>query len=143
MTDDRDQMDHEITGSKVLIVEDGPDNLHLLELFFETSGFTRVHATSDARNVEELVRELEPELVLLDLHMPHVNGIELMRRITNTVDRRIPMIVTSGDLSPENRKAGKEAGATDFLGKPYEMGALRMKVERALGQTRGGADPSA
>lgn len=127
-------MGDEIRDSKILIVEDDADNIYLLELFFETSGYTNVHATSDARNVEGLVRDLSPELILLDLHMPHVDGLEVMRRIQEAVPgHEIPMIVVSGDISPENRKIGKEVGATDFLGKPYQMGALLNKVEHALG----------
>ena len=133
----------EINSARILLVEDDPDNLHLLELFFETSGFTDVHATSDSRNVEALVRELDPQLVLLDLHMPHVDGLELMHRIQEALPHRIPMIVASGDPSPENRRAGREAGATDFVAKPYDMGLLLTKVERALGDPTPWASGSA
>ena len=137
-------MDEELRNAKILIVEDDPDNVHLLELFFETSGFTDVHATSDARNVEGLVRELEPKLILLDLHMPHVDGLEVMRRIQEAdPDHEIPMIVMSGDISAENRKIGMEVGATDFLGKPYEMSALLSKVEKALTESQAKAQQSA
>ena len=133
-------MAEDIRNSKILIVEDDADNVHLLELFFETSGFTDVHATSDARNVEGLVRDLEPELILLDLHMPHVDGLEVMRRVQEAVPgHEIPMIVMSGDISPEKRKIGVEVGATDFLGKPYEMAALLQKVEQALGAPKSDA----
>ena len=137
-------MTEELRSSRILIVEDDPDNVHLLELFFETSGFTNVHATSDARNVDSLVAELEPDVILLDLHMPHLDGLEVMRRIQEAVPgHEIPMIVMSGDISPENRKIGTEVGATDFLGKPYEMGALLEKVESALAESKAGADQSA
>lgn len=126
--------DESITDQKILIVEDDQDNLHLLELFFETSGFTNVHATSDSRNVEKLVGEIEPALILMDLHMPHVDGLEVLRRIQTERGNgnEIPAIVMSGDISPDIERAGTDAGATDFLGKPYEMGALMAKVERAL-----------
>ena len=128
--------DESIRDSRILIVEDDADNVHLLELFFETSGFTNVHATSDARNVDTLVAEIEPALILLDLHMPHVDGLEVMRRIQEAVPgHEIPTIVMSGDISPENQRAGEKIGATDFLGKPYEMSALLDKVEAALSET--------
>ena len=131
------KMTDELKSSRILIIEDDPDNVHLLELFFETSGFSDVHATSDARNVENLVAELEPALILLDLHMPHVDGLEVMRRIQEAVPGHdIPVIVLSGDISPENRRAGEEIGATDFLHKPYEMQNLLDKVESALGEPR-------
>ena len=134
----------EAKTAKILIVEDDPDNVHLLELLFETSGYANVHATSDARNVASLVDELEPDLILLDLHMPHVDGLEVMRQIQEAVPGHdIPMIVTSGDISPENRKAGKEVGATDFVGKPYEMSHLLSRVEKALDDARRNAGQSA
>ena len=137
-------MTEELRSSRILIVEDDPDNVHLLELFFETSGFTNVHATSDARNVDSLVAELEPEVILLDLHMPHVDGLEVMRRIQEAVPgHEIPMIVMSGDISPENRRIGTEVGATDFLGKPYEMSALLQKVESALAESKSEAEQPA
>lgn len=137
-------MGDDIRDSKILIVEDDADNVYFLELFFETSGFTNVHATSDARNVEGLVRDLDPELILLDLHMPHVDGLEVMRRVQEAIPgHEITMIVMSGDISPENRKIGKEVGATDFLRKPYEMGALLHKVEQALGASKTEAQHSA
>lgn len=130
-------MGEDIKNCKILIVEDDADNIHLLELFFETSGYTNIHATSDARNVEGLVIELDPELILLDLHMPHVDGLEVMRRVQEAVPgHEIPMIVTSGDISATNRRIGAEVGATDFLGKPYEMSALLHKVEQALAAPR-------
>ncbi|MBW3594785.1 MAG: response regulator [Actinobacteria bacterium] len=137
-------MSDDIRNSKILIVEDDADNVHLLELFFETSGFTDVHATSDARSVEALVRKLDPDLLLLDLHMPHVDGLEVMRRVQEAVpEHEIPMIVMSGDISPENRRIGAEMGATDFLGKPYEMSALLHKVEQALGASKTSAQQNA
>ena len=137
-------MDENISKSRILIVEDDPDNVHLLELFFETSGFSNVHATSDARNVDALVAEIEPDVILLDLHMPHIDGLEVMRRIREVVPgHEIPMIVLSGDISPENRKIGIEVGATDFLGKPYEMSQLLEKVESALAQASEKSEPAA
>ena len=130
-------MNEQLRKARILIVEDDPDNVQLLELFFETSGYSDVHATSDARNVDALVAEIEPDLILLDLHMPHVDGLEVMRRIQEAVPgHEIPMIVLSGDISPENRKIGIEVGATDFLGKPYEMSSLLQKVETALAEAQ-------
>ena len=137
-------MSDELKDCRILIVEDDPDNLSLLELFFETSGFSDVHATSDARNVDSLVAEIDPALILLDLHMPHMDGIEVMRRIQEAVPgHEIPMIILSGDLSPENVEAGKEGGATDFLDKPYEMSSLLTKVENALAEAREKSQQSA
>lgn len=136
-------MDKDLSDSRILIVEDDADNVHLLELFLETSGFSDVHATSDARNVDSLVAEIDPDLILLDLHMPHIDGLEVMRRIQEAVPgHEIPVIVLSGDISPANRKMGMEIGATDFLGKPYEMSHLLSKVESALTGTKGNSEPA-
>jgi len=120
-------------SSTILIVEDDPDAVHLLELFFQTSGFSNVHSTSDARDVEGLVQDLAPDLILMDLHMPHVDGLEVMRRVRQTVPgHAIPTIVMSGDITPRTRQLGREVGATDFLSKPYQMRMLLHKVAQAL-----------
>ena len=133
-------MTDELKKSRILIVEDDPDNVHLLVVLFETSGYTNIHATSDARNVEGLVDELEPDLILLDLHMPHIDGLEVMRRIQESAPgHEIPTIVLSGDISSEKRRIGKEVGATDFLVKPYEFTDLLTKVENALSGSRRGS----
>lgn len=119
--------------SQLLVLDDDPDNVHLMRLLFETSGFTKVHATSDPANIEGLLGELEPDVVLLDLHMPGLGGIEVMRRIQEALpDRRIPVIVVSGDTSRENRRVAEAVGAVDFIAKPFDMGSLVATVERAL-----------
>ncbi len=127
----------DIKDSTILIIENDADTVFLLELLFETSGFTNVHATSDPRNVESLVRDLDPDLVLLDLHMPEVDGIEVMRRIEEEIPGHdIQMILMSGDVSPEKRRIGMEAGATHFVAKPYDLSTLVTKVEDALGHSK-------
>lgn len=123
----------DIANCKILIVEDDPDNLHLLSLYLETVGFTDVIGTSESKNVLELVEQRMPDLILLDLHMPGVDGFEVMDRIGRAVPgHKIPMIVMSGDVTTEVRQTGEQIGATDFLGKPFEMKTLLSTVERAL-----------
>ena len=127
-------MSDQTKAAKILIVEDDPDNLRVLEVMFESSGYKNVHGTSDARKVARLLEELAPDIVLLDLHMPHIHGVDIMRTIRkSTANRPIHMIVTSGDISPESRRAGEEMGAAAFVVKPYEMSTLIQTVEKALG----------
>lgn len=133
-------MDDRLRQSQLLVLDDDPDNVHLMQLLFETSGFTRVHACSDPRDIEGLLGQLEPDVVLLDLHMPGLGGIEVMRRIQETVpDRRIPVIVVSGDVSPENQRVAEAAGAIGFVAKPFDTGSLVATVEKALNDSKDAA----
>ena len=120
--------------ASILIVEDDADNLHLLEVFFGSSGFDNVHGTSDGRNLSDLVSDIEPELILMDLHMPHVDGLDVMRSIRDIpAGAEVPIIVASGDITPEARRAAEALDVSVFLTKPYEMSVLLQCVEQALG----------
>lgn len=119
--------------ASILVVEDDVDNLHLLEVFFGSSGYENVHGTTDGRKIAELVTEIEPDLVLLDLHMPHVNGLDLILNIREVpAGKEVPIIVASGDVTPESRRAAEKLNVSVFLTKPYEMTVLLQSVEQAL-----------
>ena len=127
-------MDEEVRRARILLVEDDRDNLQLMELMFETNGFTNVHSTMDPRRVVDIVAEDPPDIMLLDLHMPHMDGLALIEEIAKVIpsDPFLPIVLISGEVSREIKERASELGATGFLPKPYEMSGLIELVEESL-----------
>lgn len=127
-------MDEELLHARILVVEDDRDNLQLMELMFETNGFTNVHSTMDPRRVVDIVAADAPDIMLLDLHMPHIDGLALIEEIAKVIpaDPYLPIVLISGDVSREIKERALELGATGFLPKPYEMSGLIELVEESL-----------
>ncbi|MFQ3580816.1 MAG: HD domain-containing phosphohydrolase [Chloracidobacterium sp.] len=110
-----------IRDARILVVDDLELNIKLLENLLAEAGYRRVFSTTDARQVAELYRELSPDLVLLDLHMPHRNGFQVMEDLREIErDSYIPVLVLTGLPDHATRLRALEAGARDFLSKPFE-----------------------
>jgi putative two-component system response regulator len=128
----------ELTDACIMIVEDDRDNRQLLELTFRTNGYMNVLEVSDGRRAVEVFTENQPDMVLIDQHMPHVDGVDIIRDINDLVpdDEFLPIVMLSGDVSADVRRRATECGASDFLLKPYEMSALIEIVESCLRRRR-------
>jgi putative two-component system response regulator len=118
----------------ILIVDDDPTNLRLLRRVLESSGFANVHTAGDAASAEALFAEAQPDIVLLDLHMPGTDGLELMRRLRLRLapGEFLPMVMLTGDLSPDVRRNALAGGAIDFLTKPFELDEVRLRIRNLL-----------
>jgi putative two-component system response regulator len=127
-------MDNDLTQACIMIVEDDFDNRQLLELTFRTSGYPNVLEVSDGRKAVAVFAENRPDMVLVDQHMPHVDGVDIIRDINDLVPEGefLPIVMLSGDVSADVRRRATECGASDFLLKPYEMSALIELVESSL-----------
>jgi CheY-like chemotaxis protein len=109
------------TNMKILIVDDEPVNVALLEAMLDVSGYTRVKSTTDSRLALETCTKFEPDLILLDLLMPHVDGfaiLESLRAHSNEI--YLPIVVLTADMTEEAKLRALKAGATDFLHKPLD-----------------------
>jgi putative two-component system response regulator len=109
-------------------------NLFLVRQLLERAGYTRVHATTDPSRVPALFVETEPDLVVLDLHMPRMDGFELMRRLAPVAGGRtgVPFLVLTADVTEEMRRQALESGARDFLTKPFSPNELLLRVRNLL-----------
>ncbi len=121
---------------RILIVDDEPTNIALLEAFLENIG-AEVHSVADSRQVERAFMEFEPDLVLLDLHMPDPDGLEVLRRLRGARASLgfLPVIVLTGDTGKVARNSALLLGANDFLTKPLERDEVVLRVRNLL-QTR-------
>jgi EAL domain-containing protein (putative c-di-GMP-specific phosphodiesterase class I) len=119
---------------RILIVDDTPSNVRLLERMLFSAGYPHVTGTGEAEAALAVYRETQPDLVLLDLHMPHLDGLEVMAQILGEVPTGdfLPVIVVTADASGAARNGALEAGATDFLTKPFEYAEVVLRVRNLL-----------
>lgn len=121
----------------ILIVDDEPANVRLLQRMLAVAGYPNVHTTTSAADALALFVRLTPDIVLLDLHMPEMDGIELMRRFQAMLAPGdfLPMVMLTGDLSPDVRQRALAEGAIDFVTKPFEVSEVLLRIRNLL-QTR-------
>jgi putative two-component system response regulator len=118
----------------ILAVDDEEVNLVVLRRLLEEAGYTRVHTVSDPTRVPRLFAEMEPDLVVLDLHMPKMDGFELMERLAPTAGGPggVPFLVLTADATEEAKRRALSSGARDFLTKPFSATELLLRVRNLL-----------
>jgi len=122
--------------ARILIIDDEPLNIDLLRRLLEKSGFTRIESTSDPRESASLYVKYRPDLILLDLHMPHLSGLEVMDQLNQIAEASyLPILVLTGDLAPEARQEALSRGAKDFVSKPFHADEILLRI-RTLLETR-------
>ncbi|MGH8727444.1 MAG: response regulator [Burkholderiales bacterium] len=122
---------------KILYVEDNEDNVALLKTWLELeSDLETIVATDGAQGVQLAVREA-PDLVLMDLYLPVMDGFEAIRLIkANSATRRIPIVALSAHTMAEDRAKAYAAGCDDFETKPIVFTRLLDKIRRLLAGER-------
>ncbi len=118
--------------SRILIVDDDPSHVDLLEQKLELLGYETISATNGQEALEKVTAE-SPDLVILDLMMPVMDGFTVCRTLKeNEETRLIPILVMTALASVDDRVKGTEAGADDFLTKPVNDRELKARIETAL-----------
>lgn len=124
-------------GATILIVDDNEQNCLVLHLILTDAGFGNLII---ARNGQEALAEVAhqmPDLILLDVMMPVLNGYEVTQRIRTTYpDQYIPIILLSALEDPQERMKGIQAGANDFVSKPFDKGELLARMDSVLERKR-------
>ena len=117
---------------EILVVDDDPINLMVIEEMLNSFGFQVATATDGVEAIEEAVR-LKLRLILMDISMPRVNGIDAAIAIRKQVDGRYPKIVAvTANVTERQREACKIAGFDGFIAKPVEMSELRSAVDAMM-----------
>ena len=113
----------------ILLIEDEQDIADLLVLFFEREGFRLVHAATGEAGIER-VRDRDPRVVLLDVGLPGMDGLEVCRRIRASSD--VPIIMLTARDSEVDKIVGLELGADDYVTKPFSPRELVARVKAVL-----------
>ncbi len=120
---------------KILIIDDDEVQLRLQQSILDGQGYT-LYSTADGPQGVLLFKTHHPDLVLLDIGLPTVSGIEVLKQIRQ-IDAKAKIIVITGYASVESAVLAIREGAWDYVRKPYDVNALLKKVESALSMVRG------
>ena len=123
-------------AAKILIIDDEPDNVFILEKMLRVWGYENLTSTTDARDALGLFQAHRPDFIFLDLMLPHIDGFAVLEQIRGeTGDRFLPIVALTADISPQTKKRALAAGASDFLTKPYDSIEVLLRLQNLL-QTR-------
>src|SRR5690349_21531839 len=113
-----------IQNSRILIVDDREDNVILLQRMLEDAGYQHIRSITDSRTALATFTAFNPDLVAIDLRMPHVDGFSLLKQLRSRVPEGtfIPILVLTADNSRKARQDALALGAKDFVTKPIERG---------------------
>jgi putative two-component system response regulator len=123
----------DIKACRILIVDDQESVVNLLKAILEAEGYHEVISTTDSRLAKALWLEHSPDLILLDLHMPHVSGRDLLKDVSGiATGEYLPVLVLTSDVSREAKQQTLSSGAKDFLLKPFDTEEVILRVRNLL-----------
>ncbi len=120
----------------ILVVDDDPDILELLKMNLEPEGYT-VRTANDGDGALQSASTEPPDLILLDVMMPHKNGLQVIAELKNIDETKsIPVILVTARGQADDKVLGLETGADDYITKPFDLREVTARVEAVLGRTR-------
>ncbi|MEJ2665810.1 MAG: response regulator [Deinococcales bacterium] len=122
----------ELTGLKILLVDDEETVLVILKGVLQRAGYTHVVTLDDSRKVLERFMEERPDLVVLDHHMPHKDGLEVIEELRPYLPDYFPILMLTGDERSELKETALSSGAKDFLNKPINPVEVRLRIRNLL-----------
>jgi len=114
---------------RILVVDDDPPSVKMTAFLLREEGYEVITA-DNGRAALEMVQSQSPDLVIMDVMMPHIDGLEVTRRIRQTMD--VPIIILSAKGETADKVTGLEVGADDYLAKPFEPSELLARVKAVL-----------
>ena len=123
----------EIKTSRILVVDDEPVNLRLVERILQNAGYTQVELVSDSRDVVDSYLRQDSDLILLDLNMPNMDGYEVMQKL-HALNREVlaPIMVLTAQQTRDYRVRALDMGARDYICKPFDQVELLARVRNLL-----------
>jgi putative two-component system response regulator len=129
--------EQQLCTAKILVIDDEDGDIRALEWVCRMAKFANFRSVTDSARALEVFKEFQPDLVLLDLHMPEPDGFAVLKQIRETVPAGdfLPVLVLTGQDTVEMRRQVMTAGANDFLGKPVDYTEVTLRMRNLL-QTR-------
>jgi EAL domain-containing protein (putative c-di-GMP-specific phosphodiesterase class I)/FixJ family two-component response regulator len=123
-----------MTGARIVVVDDEPANVALIGSILRRAGFTQVVSFVDPRLALEAVVHSQTDLVLLDLHMPHIDGLAFLDALhaSRAYSAFVPVLVLTADVTRDALKNALRAGANDFVTKPIDADEVLLRVHNLL-----------
>lgn len=123
----------QIHNGQILIVDDNRINTHILSKILQNDGYLNIDSTTDPQRVSELYRENFYDLILLDVHMPVMNGFDVMAELRcQFPGDYLPILVLTADQNEDTRILALSSGAKDFISKPFQRLEVLMRVRNIL-----------
>ena len=120
-------------NSKIMIVDDEDLVIRVVRQFLSRDGYTNFITITDPREALNAIRSEKPDVVLLDINMPHLSGLDILRERQHIKPlRTTPFIILSAINDADTKQEALELGATDFLAKPVEKSDLTLRVQNSL-----------
>jgi putative two-component system response regulator len=120
--------------ARILIVDDEPPNVKVLKRVLAVAGYRQVTAITAPREAIARFAEIKPDLLLLDLHMPEIDGMAVMERLRAQLPATeyFPILMLTGDASPQACQRALAMGASDFVAKPFDMHEVLLRIRNLL-----------
>jgi DNA-binding response OmpR family regulator len=119
-------------SKKILIIEDDTDLAEMLSAYFRVQGF-KVATAGWGEDAVQMAAEENPDIVVLDIRLPDIDGYEVCRRLRqNRVTRHIPVVFLTEKRERDDKLSGLELGAVDYITKPFDIQELRLRVRNVL-----------
>ena len=127
-------LDEQRKQARILVIDDEPQNVRYIIDVLNWAGYERVEGLTDPLEAVERARESDPDLLILDLLMPELDGFGVMASVTDGLsdETYLPILVLTSDISSEARRKALGEGAKDFLIKPMSPTELRLRVDNLL-----------
>ncbi len=122
-----------LADARILVVDDTPANVELLLDILDDAGYRNTLGLTDPREVAPEIKRCPPDLVLLDIRMPHLSGFDVLRQIRWQLGVMAPpVVVLTAQTDRETRSESLELGAIDFLNKPFDQGEVQQRIHNIL-----------
>jgi CheY-like chemotaxis protein len=128
-----------VEDSRIMVVDDDPRVALLMSRLLERDGFRHVLTVADGQQAVNTVLDHPPDVVVLDVHLPRLDGFEVLREIVRhdgDIGRVTGVVAVSGDADPVTCQTMLSAGADDFIARPFENGEFALRVRRIAHRTR-------
>lgn len=123
-----------MTDARILVVDDQESNVQLLDRLLRMKGYRHIETLTDSRQAVDRFVATRPDLVCLDLRMPHLSGLEVLEELQPLIGAGdyVPVLILTADTAPETKQTALSMGAKDFLNKPFDAVEALLRIHNLL-----------